>query len=300
MAAIFYWVLNMSVLAAVCALPLLAIQRIRAIPRRLTWVLWWIPVLRMLVPVSLSSRFSILSLLGGHIVKTVPVHSGGFVSMANAFRQVTGYFPLNFSTPFLERVFTIAGVVWLGGVALLVLSFTVIYALTMRSARRAQHYRENLYLSQAVKEPGVYGIVRPRILLPACWAEEELTFLLAHENAHIRRRDNLWRLVALLAAAVHWFNPLAWLTLREFLTQMELACDEQVLATLGQEQKKAYAASLLSAQEQKNLFSSAFGGGKLQQRVVRILSYRSISVASIAAFAVFAGVLAFALLTNGR
>ena len=99
-------------------------------------------------------------------------------------------------------------------------------------------------------------------------------------------------------AALCWFDPLAWLFLKCFLADLELACDEQVLARLGEEKKKEYAMALVSEEERKSLFASAFGGAAIRVRVERILSWKRMSLLACLALSVFAAALTWFLLID--
>jgi beta-lactamase regulating signal transducer with metallopeptidase domain len=108
----------------------------------------------------------------------------------------------------------------------------------------------------------------------------------------------LWRILAILSASVHWFNPFIWLFLKKFLEETELACDERVLSNCGEDEKKAYASALVDCAESRNVFVSAFGGAKIRVRIDRILSYSKLSIISIISFTVLALAIGYVLLTN--
>lgn len=297
---IFYWALNMSMAAAVSGGVVLLLRRIHAIPRRVIAVLWIIPYLRMWIPVGVGSKYSLMALLSQAIVKTVPVYGAGDPAwtMVNFVKATDSYFPTVFQTPLLAQVFRTAALVWLISAAALVIAGGLVYGTTLHELRDAQHLRGRLYLSHRIESPAVYGVFHPKILLPIGYETKDLTFIEMHENAHIRRGDNLWRLLGFITAAIHWYNPLAWIFLTCFLTDIELSCDEQVLAKCDDEQKKAYALSLIACAEKTAVFASAFGGAKIRLRIQRILSYRKLSVLSAVGFIGFIAVVAYILLTN--
>lgn len=177
-----------------------------------------------------------------------------------------------------------------------------LYTEGRKGVRHGQLWRDNIYLSHEIASPAVYGIFRPQIMMPAKYGEKEIaeiTYILAHENTHIRRMDNLWRLLGFITACVYWFNPLSWLFLKLFLEDMELACDEKVLGSLDEKEKKAYASALVDCAEAGTAFVSAFGGAKIHKRIYHILSYKKISVFSTVCFIILAAAIACALLTNG-
>ena len=153
-------------------------------------------------------------------------------------------------------------------------------------------------LSPKVESPAVYGIIRPRIVLPTSFAAAELKHILQHEKTHIRRLDNLWRLAGFLTAAVHWFNPLSWIFLKAFLSDLELACDEAATAKYSEDERREYALDLLNCVQSKSLFVSAFGGAKVRTRIESILSYKKMTAFSAVGFGLLIIIIIYTLLTN--
>lgn len=297
---IFYWILSMSIAAAVTGLPVLLARLVKRLPRRVLIILWAIPYARMVLPIGLNSPFSLMSLLSGLAAKTVAVFQPAdqvHFSMMNFTMAAESYFPLIYKSNMLETIFRAASMVWLLGTLALLSLLAAAYAAAFREIRDARPLRENINLSDKVTAPAVYGIFRPRILLPASWkGDTELALL--HERTHIRSGDNLWRLLAIAVTAVHWFNPFCWLFLRLFLTDLELACDERVLARLGADRRKEYARVLLESRERAGLVC-AFGGAKISARIENILSFRRLTRLSLTACITLMGALFWVLLTNG-
>lgn len=297
---IFFWLFNMSITAAVTGGAVLLLRRIRWLPRRVVTVLWIIPLIRMWVPVGIGSPYGLMALISRFTTKTVPVFQDGHsaLTMTNYTMAANSYFPIVYRVNLLEDVFQIGAVVWAILAAALLIAFVILYGLTTGALKDAGHLRGRVYQSDRIVTPAVYGIFRPRIILPTSYAGRDLTFVLLHENAHIRRADNLWRVIACVTAALHWFNPLVWVFLKCFLADLELACDETVLAKCGEEQKKSYALALVECAESKSVFASAFGGAKIRVRVENILSYRKLSVISGIGFSLLAAGIMYILLTN--
>lgn len=286
LANIFYWLLSMSINGAVIGLLVLLLCRVKALPRRLALALWLVPLLRLWIPFGLSGRYSVLALLPKGLVRTVPVSSRfPGLTFSNNLQAAKEYFPLAFRSYRLETLFETGALVWLIGMTALLIVLVVLYQSTKRELSDAIHLRGRIWLSSKITGPAVYGLFRQRILLPDGWHrrdQKDLDLILAHEESHIRCRDNLWRLLAFVTASVHWFNPLAWLLLREFLAQLELACDERVLAKYDTDVRKDYARLLVHCAEEKTLFASPFlgSGPKLRTRISHILSFRRMTAIS--------------------
>lgn len=301
---IFYWLFNMSIVASLSGAVILLLRRVRRIPRRLIALLWAIPCIRMWVPFGIGGRYGLMSLLNSfrYRSRTVYIYRSGdraVVTMSNyAGATDDGIVPLTYREDLLRDLFRVAGIVWAAVFGLLLLYVFILYFSAMRDLRGATHLRENLYLSDRVTSPAVYGIFRPKIVLPASTPEADYPMILAHETAHIRRGDNLFRLIAFFSVALHWFNPLSWVFLRCYLSDAEEACDERVLSKLDEEGRRDYARCLLNQAERRAAFPAAFGGAKLRDRVKRIVSYENLTFFSILGCVLLAAALTYFLLTN--
>ncbi len=298
---LFYWIFNMSITAAVTGLIVLLIRAIKEIPRRIVYFLWIIPFFRMVIPFGLNSPYSIMTLISRFTTKTVTVYKPIdelAISMTNCVMAADGYFPVIYKTNLLTGLFSVASVIWLVCLLAIWAALAILYFSTMHELKDSVHLRENIYLSEKVRSPAVYGIVRPRIILPLSYAKTDIEYILMHERTHIRRADNLWRIAAFLITAVHWFNPLAWLFLKLFLADTELACDECAVSKCSPEQIKEYALCLLRCKAGANVFSSAFGGAKIRARVENIVSIRKMTLFSLAGFLTLLAAIYGILLTN--
>lgn len=297
---IVYWLLNMSIAAVPAGLCVLLLRAVPRIPRRVCFALWVIPLIRLWMPILPGSQYSLMKLFLSASAKSVPYpeQNSDVYKAVNMVGAANGYFPVRFDLYAVYRIFEIAGLLWLT-VSLLLLSVLVFaYVTGIRDAGKAKYHHGRVYVSGQVSSAAVYGIFKPRILISPALADSELGYILRHEEAHIRRLDNLWRMVALLTAAVHWFNPFVWLFLKCFFTDMEQACDEAVLQSCSGEQRREYAAALLDSYESRSVLSSAFGGGELRTRIGRILTYRKMSMLAMLCLAVLAAALSYVLLTN--
>ena len=298
---IFYWIFNMSIAAAICGLPVILIRMIKKIPRRVTVWLWLIPFIRMLMPVGIAGKYGLMTFISRFTTKTVTVYEPDEffrVSMMNHMMAADSYAPLTYKTDLLADLFGVACWIWLVVGLALMIAFFIIYAVTLGELRDAQHIEENIYISDKVTSPALYGVLNSRIILPKEYPADELKYILMHERAHAQRGDNLVRLLALVTVCVHWFNPLVWLFLKLLFSDLELACDEAVLRKCTAEQRKEYAHTLLSAVERTSVFASSFGGAKIRLRVENILSYKKLSALSAAGMIALLIAIAYILLTN--
>lgn len=298
---VFYWIFNMSIISAVTGVFVMLIRQIKKLPRRLTVFLWAIPFLRMVFPFGLNSHYSLMSLLAKITTKTVVVYQpcdDVAFSFTNAVMAADTYFPITYKVNVLKNVFCVASVIWAVVALAILLMLAVTYFATIYEIKDSTHLRDNIYFSDKIISPAVYGIVKPKIILPASYKDRDVELVILHEKTHIRSFDNLWRIVAFAIVAVHWFNPLCWLVLKGFLTDLELSCDERVLTRLGADRAKEYAMSLLESRQGATVFASAFGGAKIRTRVENILSFRKLTWLSLVVFAVLLGIISYVLLTN--
>ena len=298
---VFYWIFNMSITAALTGVLILLIRQIQKIPKRIAVFFWTVPFLRMTIPLGLNSSYSLMSLLSRINTRTVVVYQpteGIAFSMMNSVMAANSYFPITYKVNLLERVFHIASVIWIIASLAILLMLTVIYCTTIHEVKDCIHLRDNIYLSEEVVSPAVYGILRPRIILPALYKDRDIVYIIEHEKMHIRSLDNLWRILAFAITAVHWFNPFCWLFLNKFLADLELACDERVVAKLGADCSKEYASALLDSRRGATVFASSFGGAKIRTRIENILSFKKLTWISVTVFIALISVIFYVLLTN--
>lgn len=298
---ILYWLINMSIVASFMGLIVMAMRKIRSIPHRVSVFLWVIPFIRMCIPWGINSPYSLMSLVSRLTTRTVTVYrpmDDLALSTTNVLMAADSYSPLTFSSEDLQHVFDIAFWIWAAVALAILITIGVLYFTTKKEIKDSILYKDDIYLSEKVDSPAVYGIFGHRIVLPASFAGTDLKYIIGHERTHVRRHDNLWRLLGFITAAIHWFNPLSWIFLRAFLAELELACDETAVSGYDAQERKDYARALLNASQSRNLFVSAFGGAKVRTRIENVLSYKKITVFSAIGFSIFVLAVLYVLMTN--
>lgn len=298
---IFYWVFNMSIMATITGAFVMLIRLVKKIPRRLTVFLWAIPFLRMILPFGVNSPYSLMSLLSKFTTKTVivyqPVENLDF-SMINSVMAADSYFPLTYKVNILEDIFSVASIIWIIVTIAIILALAVTYFTTIYGLNDLKHLKDNIYYSDKITSPAVYGIIKPKIILPTSYQDRDNEFVILHEKIHIRSGDNFWRIIAFLIVAVHWFNPICWLFLKGLLNDFELSCDERVLTKLQDSRAKEYALSLLESKQGTTVFASAFGGAKIRKRIENIISFKKMTWFSLTVFSTLIVIIFCMLLTN--
>lgn len=133
-------------------------------------------------------------------------------------------------------------------------------------------------------------------------SEPELGFVLAHERAHLRRRDHIWKPLGWLLLSVHWFNPLVWLAYALFCRDVEYACDESVVGGLDADGRRAYARALLECSSPRRAAACplAFGETGAKARVKGVLNYKKPARWALIVVVAACAVLAVCFLTEPK
>jgi beta-lactamase regulating signal transducer with metallopeptidase domain len=202
----------------------------------------------------------------------------------------------------LQIYLEIGAYIWaLGIIALLVYSFVSILILK-RQLENSRLIEENIFEAKNLKTPFVLGLIKPKIYLPVGLNDTERSYILLHEQIHIKRKDHIIKVLSFLILSVHWFNPLVWIAFILMSKDMELSCDERVLKQINNEDiKKPYASSLLSLATEKHILNGsplAFGEGNVRGRIKNVLDYKKPKfwIVLVSIFAVV--IVGFALLAN--
>ncbi len=280
--------INCSI-AAGWIVPIVLLLRflLKGSPKQVSCLLWGIVGLRLLLPFSIESRFSLIpsakTVDPGMFFGRIVVQSGipALDLSANTY-LATHYYesitvPVGFFDALLNRFFYI----WLFGVlcfALYSLGSTL-YLYWRTSVSLC--LKENIYICDRIDTPFVLGMFRPKICLPSDLEGEQLEAVLRHEKAHLRRRDHIIKPLAYMLVIVHWFNPLLWLAFWFFSRDTELACDECAVQKMDVTARKSYSHVLLdfTVRRRKMLVSPlAFGEVGIKQRVRSVLLYRKPTV----------------------
>ncbi len=254
-------------------------------PKWAAVLLWGIVAVRLISPFSIESVFSLIP-----SSETIPVDIEWYAEpeidsgipvvdqLVNPVLDRSSLTPVpEFSANPLSIWTSIAAVLWLTGIGVLLLYTAVSYWRLCRKVDTAVRCRDNIFQSEKVGSPFVLGILRPRIYLPFQIREEDMEHVIAHEQAHIRRRDHWWKPLGFVLLAIYWFNPLMWLAYILLCRDIELACDEKVIKELGSEQRADYTQALLACSIRRRSIAAcplAFGEVGIRKRVKSVMNYR--------------------------
>ncbi len=291
MTAVFIKLLNMSITASwlILAVTLLRII-LKNAPKWIRCIMWGLVAVRLICPLSIESIFSLLP-----STETIPqdimdvdkatIHTGGMAinSVMNPYISESIAPGVGDSVNPMQVVMNVGTVIWFAGMIGMLIYAVVSFLRIKRKADASLPMRENIYLCDYINTPFVLGIVRPRIYLPSALAEDDKTeFVIAHEKAHIRRGDHWWKPLGFLLLTVYWFNPAIWIAYILLCRDIELACDEYVIGSLREKEKKTYSDALLacsikSSGFHRNMISAcplAFGEVGVKDRVKAVLHYK--------------------------
>lgn len=311
MTELFLKILNMSITAGwlILAVVLLRVLLKRA-PKWVRCVLWALVAVRLVCPFSMESGLSLIpdaepvSYRAAEYQIQLPAGERGPASPDTAGTAVPDAAVPTAAEGGPELpVAELAAAVWAAGVAGLLL-YALISALRLRRrVRAALLLRDRIWICDEIDSPFILGVFRPRIYLPSDMAGEEMEYVLAHEQAHLKRRDHWWKPIGYLLLAVYWFNPLVWLAYVLLCRDIELACDEKVIRQLGAADKKAYSRVLLSRSMSRRAVTAcplAFGEVGVRARVRSVLSYKKPAFWVILAAVIACIILAVCFLTDPR
>ena len=185
----------------------------------------------------------------------------------------------------IQTVFTVASVIWIvGEVSLLGYAGISAWRLKRKTAASIE-IEEGVLECDEVKSPFILGVFRPKIYIPSYISKKTLSYVLAHERAHLARRDQLWKPLGFLILTVYWFNPLCWVAYILLCRDIEMACDEKVIRKMKRQSTAEYSQALLNCSLRRSSISAcplAFGEVGVKQRVKNILNYKKPKYAVVA------------------
>ena len=306
---LFLNVLNMSISALWLVLAVLLLRfALKRVPRWIHVLLWAFVAIRLVCPIRMESVLSLIptaqTVAPEIMLSPTPSVDTGIEIINDAVNPIIQSSftpnPAASANP-LQILIPAASGLWLMGMAAMLLYTLISYAILRRKVASSTWIRGNIYLSEAVASPFVLGVIRPRIYLPAVMDNRDIPHVIAHERAHIRRKDHWWKPLGFLILTVHWFNPAIWLAYWLLCRDIELACDEKVIRELGNQQQADYSQALLNCSIHRRSIAScplAFGEVGVKQRVRNILSYKKPAFWVIVAALVLCMVVAVCFLTD--
>lgn len=283
---LFLKIINMSISASWLILAVLILRLVlKKAPKWVNVLLWGIVAVRLICPLSFESALSLIP-----SSETIPLDiemaakptiNSGVPAINSVVNPVLSSFAppqhvLTSANP-LQIWIPILNIIWLIGVGFLLLYTAVSYWRLCRKVDTAVRYKDNIFQSENVSSPFVLGIIKPRIYLPFNMNEQDMEHVVAHEQAHICRKDHWWKPLGFLLLTIHWFNPLMWLAYVLLCRDIELACDEKVIKGLSNEQRADYTQALVACSVNRRMIAAcplAFGEVGVKERVKSVMNYK--------------------------
>lgn len=308
---VFLKLVNLSISASWLILAVLVLRVVlKKAPKWVMPLLWSVVALRLVCLFSIESALSLIpsaETIPSEIVtetrEPVLYEQATLDIVTNPTLPSAAEVPVGVSRQQAQVDFNIYSVLWLTGMAALLVHALVSAGKLKRKLATAILLRDNIYESEFVDSPFVFGVVKPNIYLPMHMDEGTAAYVIAHECAHLARRDHWWKVLGYLVLALHWFNPLVWVAYILFCRDIELACDEKVVKGLDGAARADYSQALLSCAAPKRAVAAcplAFGEGNIKTRVKSALHYRKPAFWVAAAAVLAVVIVAVCFLTNPR
>lgn len=311
MTKIFLNLANLSITAGYLILAVLILRLIlRRLPKNLLLWLWGLVGLRLILPFSLESALSLIPR-----AKPIPMDiayspSPAIDSGVAVIDRAVNPVMAESLTPAawasvnpVQIVLTIASIIWLAGVAVMLLYAAFSYCRLSRKCAVSLPLGDNRYLCDGIRTPFVLGIINPKIYLPSDMNPENQSYVLEHEAAHLRHRDHWWKPLGFLLLSIYWFHPIVWVAYILFCRDLEMACDERAIAGMGEGERKAYSYALLSCAAHGRVMAAcplAFGENSVKSRIKNVLRFKKAGFWVSAAVVVITVIAAVCFLTDPK
>lgn len=308
---VFLKLVNLSISASWLILAVLVLRVVlKKAPKWVMPLLWGVVALRLVCLFSIESALSLIpsaETIPSEIVtetrEPVLYEQATLDIVTNPTLPSAAEVPVGVSRQQAQVDFNIYSILWLAGMAALLVHALVSAGKLKRKLATAILLRDNIYESEFVDSPFVFGVVKPNIYLPMHMDEGTAAYVIAHECAHLARRDHWWKVLGYLVLALHWFNPLVWVAYILFCRDIELACDEKVVRGLDGAARADYSQALLSCAAPKRAVAAcplAFGEGNIKTRVKSALHYKKPAFWVAAAAVLAVVIVAVCFLTNPK
>ena len=302
MSAVFLKLLNMSIAAGWLVVAVIVLRLcLKKAPKAIHCALWALVAIRLICPFSLESSFSLIpeEVANGSVVSEwtddyiddIDIHHPSSVyydAAIGAGREpisdgeggyyvVTKHDQLGEPATIENTVVPVLSWVWLAGVAALLLYAAISFLRIRARVKVSLNWKDNIWRSEQVDSPFILGVFRPKIYLSFGMDEAQMSHVVAHEQAHLSRRDHWWKPLGFILLAVYWFNPLMWVAYVLLCRDIELACDEKVIRDMGAQDKKAYSEALLACSVPRRMIAAcplAFGEVGVKKRIASVLHYK--------------------------
>lgn len=296
----FYSLLNMSISGSITIIGVFLLRFIcRKLPKRWTIYLWCMAAFRLLCPISFVTDVSVF--------QYTTIVNGQMQHLPNSTKAIAADLIGNNTGSmvkpahdFMKLILDNFHIIWVTIVIVLLIQALYRYMKLSFLLRARIQIKDHIYIHDQIRNAFVFGFFSPKIYLPSDLEEVKQQTIILHEQAHIDRKDYIWKPIIYLMVCVYWFNPLVWLAFYYITMDMEMACDEQATKTLSGKEKVEYSEVLLSMAYKNYDYIPSMAFGKLgtSQRIKHLLNFRKQSTWFIVLIVFIIGISAIALLSN--
>lgn len=308
---VFLKIFNMSITAGWIALAVMLLRLpLKKAPKWIMGVLWAFVALRLVLPISFESVLSLIpstqTLPQNFTNSPAPVINSGIPMLNSTINPVISQSLApapDASTNPTQIISFVASVIWIIGMVCMILYMLISFIVLKLKVRESIKLDKTVRVCDRIPSSFVLGVIFPKIYIPSNLGEEDMCYVMEHEKAHIRRGDHLWKPLGFLLLSVYWFNPILWVAYILMCRDIELACDEKVIAKLGESTKKAYSEALINCSAPRRLVTAcplAFGEIGVKERIKRVLNYKKPAFWIIILAIVSCAVVAICFLTNPK
>lgn len=304
----FLTLLNMSLVSCWLIIALLILRPLlKKAPKAFVCALWGLVGLRLVCPFTVESFLSLIPTsdpISKEAILTRVTNLGGETqALENTTTIISNTLasPAGASINPMQAISLVAAFIWAVGVAVMLIISLVSYLRLNKTVSPSINTGGNVFIADGIASPFVLGIIKPRIYIPSTLTEYEKEYVIAHENAHIKRRDYLLKPIGYIILSLHWFNPLVWVAYILLCRDIESACDERVISKMDDKGKKEYSEVLLRLSLPSAKLRAcpvAFGEVGVKSRIKSVLSYKKPTFWIVIAAAVLTVALSVCFLTN--
>ncbi|MBR5515723.1 MAG: hypothetical protein IKU52_05930 [Clostridia bacterium] len=285
MTDLFIKLVNMSITAGWLTLAVVIFRLFfKKAPKWINCILWGMVGIRLVLPFSIKSVLSLIpstQTIPGDIIYAKEPHIYTGVSALNStinpvLSQSMAATPEYSANP-MQIFMAVASQVWIVGIILMLIYAIFSYLRIYLKIKESLEIKKGIYLCDRVSAPFIFGVIKPKIIILSSMKDEDMEYVIAHEISHIKRLDHIWKPLGFLLLSVYWFNPVLWLAYIFLCRDIELACDEKVVARMNDEEKKAYSNALINCSSRQRLVSAcpvAFGEVGVKGRIKSVLNYK--------------------------
>ena len=327
MQAVFLELIKLSLIGSLFAGAVMLVRLI--FPKTPKWIfclLWGVVALRLICPLSIESSLSlvpdriasgqIIASVGNEYIGDVDIireNDAAYDSAVEAGRQPVysedGYYvvtekdSLEIPKTVGETLYPVLSWIWAVGTVSMLIYTVVSFLVLRRKMAEATRLRDNIWQCERVDSPFVLGFIKPRIYLPYSFTDSDMANVIAHEQAHIHRRDHWWKPIGFVLLSLHWFNPVLWLAYVMLCRDIEAACDEKVIKHMEKDEMRAYSTALLNCSVNRRRIAAcplAFGEVGVKERVKTVMNYKKPAFWIVIAAVALCIVVAVCFLTNPK